>query len=228
MTIPATTGKLCEKLDEMQIGDYIVWKRDGNIHSFGGSITGFIEIPLTGLSSLALPTKHFHYAIKVATGLLISDRVTEHTVSWDTLNSQKRIQGLPTTISGVSGVIRSLTGGVAYTDENGNMSMTNLSKGCFPINNEYDKYIINSSVSMIQEGKTLDDIWHYLNIYTWNQNTPINGRYISSDATTSGIVNNTHRVVRGFQDIWSGFSFAISSFSAASYAFRPVFEWREI
>jgi hypothetical protein len=82
---------------------------------------------------------------------------------------------------------------------------------------------------MVQTGKILDDVWHYSNIYTWNQDTPINGRYISSVATTSGIVNNTHRVIRGFQNMWSGFSFSISSNSLGDMGgFRPVFEWREV
>lgn len=228
MTVPATTGKLCNTLDEMDIGDYIVWKRDGNVHSFGGDIAGFTEIPVTGVASSSLPTKHFHYAIKVDTGLLISDRVTEHAISWDTLNSQKRIQGLPITISGVSGIIRSLTGGVAYADENGNMSMNALgSKGCFPINNEWDKYINNFPLSMIQTGKTLDDIWQYLSVSSFTQDTTTTGSFIGTNNSTT-TTNSTHRSSRGLPNIYLDFSIYGSSTTNKTLGFRPVFEWREV
>lgn len=226
--IPATKGSLCDKLDEMAVGDYIVWKRDGAIHSFGGNIDGFIELPTTGVEFAYLPSKHFHYAIKVDTGLLISDRVTEHSISWDTLNSQKKIQGLPVTINGVSGVIRSLTGGVAYADENGNRSMTNLNKGCFPTNNEWDKYFINFPKSKIQSGKSLDDVWHHMDIYTLTQDTASNGIYVSSGGTNSATVNSTFRTMRGKSGIWGDLGIRQSSNSGTDAGFRPVFEWREI
>lgn len=225
---PPTTGKLCNTLDKMDIGDYIVWKRDGNTHSFGGNIDGYIEIPVTGVASSSLPTRHFHYAIKVDTGLLISDRVTEHSISWDTLNLQKRIQGLPTTISGVSGVIRSLTGGVAYASEYGNRSMTNLNKGCFPTNNEWDKYIINFPKSKIQSGKLLDDVWHYVDIYTLTQETASNGIYVSSSGTSSATVNSTFRTMRGKSGIWGDLGIRQSGNSGTDGGLRLVFEWREV
>lgn len=228
---PPTTGKLCNTLDEMVIGDYIIWKRDGNTHSFGGDISGFTELPVTGVASSSLPTKYFHYAIKVDTGLLISDRVTEHTISWDTLNSQKRIQGLPVIISSVSGVIRSLTGGVAYADENGNMSFNATgSKGCFPINNEYDKYINNFPLSMTQTGKTLDDVWHYLFAKTWTQDTPLAGDIIHVNGTTSTIPTSPVRTARGLNlpDTLKDFTYPSTTLAQTATGFRPVFEWREV
>lgn len=234
MSIPATTGKLCNTLDEMNIGDYIVWKRDGNTHSFGGSIDDYIEIPTTGVEPSSLPTKHFHYAIKVDTGLLISDRVTEHTISWDTLNSQKRIQGLPVTISGFSGVIRSLTGGVAYADENGNMSLTYKGEyGAFPINNEWDKYVSNFPSSLIKEGQTLDDIFHGEQLEnnpllsaTWCQDTSVNGLMSKSNSNMGA---NTNRIARSWGTHPSSPVVAVSSnTSTRAYGFRPVFEWKEV
>lgn len=232
LAIPCTTGKLCNTLDEMDIGDYIVWKRDGNVHSFGGNIDGYTEIPVTGVASSSLPTKHFHYAIKVDTGLLISDRVTEHTISWDTLNSQKRIQGLPTTISGVSGIVRSLTGGVAYADENGNMSMNALgSEGCFPINNEWDKYVNNFPLSMVQTGKTLEDIWHHVGMLTWTQDTPSRRDFRFTDGQQLSY-DSSFRATRGIwqsaYDKYKDILFSVSSKSSTNHYFRPVFEWREV
>lgn len=226
---PPSTGKLCNTLDEMDIGDYIVWKRDGNTHYFGGNIDGYTEVPVTGFASSLLPTKHFHYAIKVDIGLLISDRVTEHTISWDTLNSQKRIQGLPVTISGVSGVIRSLTGGVAYADENGNKSLNATGgKGCFPIKNEWDKYINNFSLNMIQIGNTLDNVWNHSSIYTWTQDTISNGVYISSSGTSSSTVNSRFRTMRGKLGAWRDLGISQANNSETVAGLRPCFEYKEV
>jgi hypothetical protein len=234
---PPTTGKLCNTLDEMDIGDYIVWKRDGNTHSFGGSVDGYIEIRVTGVASSTLPTKHFHYAIKADTGLLISDRVTEHTISWDTLNSQKRIQGLPVTISGVSGLIRSLTGGVAYADENGNMSLNATgSKGCFPTNNEWDRYINKFPTDLIQQNKTLDDVWNCNNIYSWTQDTVVNGTLTSTSGLTTPNRNSSFRVIRGGINVWGRIwgdlgttpSNSTSTGNGNDIGYRPVFSYKEV
>lgn len=230
-----TTGKLCNTLDEMDIGDYIVWKRDGAVHSFGGSIDSYIALPVTGIASSSLPTKHFHYAIKVDTGLLISDRVTEHTISWDTLNSQKRIQGLPVIISGVSGVIRSLTGGVAWADQNGNKSLNFLGDyDLFPNNNEWDKYIMNFPMNNIQQNKTLNDVWHgdrqVGQPYTICQDTPINGLRNREGSTTIGV--NTNRVARAWSTTGGAFAYVMASpvttLVNPVYGFRPVFEYKEV
>jgi hypothetical protein len=228
-TKPPTTGKLCNTLDEMEIGDYIVWKyNSANGYQFGGSIDGYTEIPTTGVPFASMPTTYFMFFIKVDKGLLVSDRVFYHSRSWDSLNSARAVQGFPVTISGVSGVIRSLTGGVAYADENGNRSMTNLNKGSFPTNNEWDKYIINYPKSKIQSGKSLDDVWNYLDMYTLTQDTVSNGVYISSSGTSSATVNSTFRTMRGKSGVWGDLGIRQSSNTGTDAGLRPVFEWREV
>lgn len=228
---PPTTGKLCNSLDEMNIGDYIVWKRDSATHSFGGSIDDYIEIPTAGVASSSLPAKHFHYAIKVDTGLLISDRVTEHTISWDTLNLQKRIQGFPVTISGTTGVIRSLTGGVAYADENGNMSLTNKGYGGFPINNEWDKYVVKFPFALVQEGTTLDDIFHWSSCSTITQDTLAQGFVNSDGVAQTGTNASTRRFLRGSASFNDGIFFMSTGLTTATWTsagFRPCFEYKEV
>ncbi|OME43863.1 hypothetical protein BSK59_33455, partial [Paenibacillus odorifer] len=68
--------------------------------------------------------------------------------------------------------IRSLTGGVAFADANGNGATTDLGYGMLPTNNEWDKYISNFPPSKIQLGKTLDDVFHWNGAVTWSQDTP--------------------------------------------------------
>lgn len=227
MTTPATTGKLCNTLDEMDIGDYIEVDYQRNLDLYADHITETIEMPLSGTGS-GETRRFFFYMIKVDKGLLVADRVTTNSATWDAFNGLKWIQGTPLKLYGVDGILRSLTGGVAYADENGNRSMTNLNKGCFPTNNEWDKYIINFPISKIQSGKSLEDIWHYFDIYTWTQDTASNGIYISSSGTSSATVNSTFRTMRGKSGIWGDFGIRQSSNSGSDAGLRPVFEWREV
>lgn len=116
------------------------------------------------------------------------------------------------------GTIRSLTGGVAYADANGNSSTIDISKGAFPTNNEWDRYIANFNSKLIQSGKTIDDVFHW-KISTWTQDTP-----------SSLIQSNITRVARGHTTaiIPTYFATNTSSASNTGYGFRPVFEYQEV
>jgi hypothetical protein len=114
-----------------------------------------------------------------------------------------------------AGIIRSLTGGVAYADANGNKSTTDQSKGAWPTNNEWDRCIVNFPQDKIQAGKTLDDVFHWSGCGTWTQDTPI-----------TAITTN---VRRGFADKANklGRLFGDSTMSATTPGFRPCFEYKE-
>jgi hypothetical protein len=364
MAVPATTGVLRTKVSDMEIGDYIVASASlevsgtplNRIYDLGTSgivnITNAYQESYTGFA--APQSKNpIYYFIKCAKGLLIADRVVQHSLTWDATNTGKLIQGLPwdngniiptmtsnTAPSGVAsasdgqsaayrlfdkvtnaigriastsgwwsylfpsptvirgyafrgsiasstnnpknwtfegsndgvtwqvldtrtnmtysadyerkmfvlqnkasftyyrmnisqvnggtsidmaelemmdtaGIIRSLTGGVAYADANGNSSNSNLSLGAFPTNNEWEKYIVNFPIDKIQSGKTLDDVFHWSGIYTWCQDTPAlaispsTSRRARGNSSSSWTANNT------------------SSASNVAYGFRPVFEYKE-
>jgi hypothetical protein len=124
--------------------------------------------------------------------------------------------------------IRSLSGGCAYADANGNMSLTDKSLGAWPPNNEWDKYIVNSDL----KGKIIkgnDDIWHWKSIGVLCKDTPTNGMKALVDA---GITyNNTHRIFRGYNDN-KGFGVqrtdgVSSSQVFAAGGFRPVLNYVE-
>ncbi|KIL71962.1 hypothetical protein [Pseudobacillus badius] len=379
MPVPATTGQLQTNVKDMEVGDYIKAKyavpQSAGTFSryFTGSpinitnATGSDELPITGMSSISDiggKASAYFYLIKVAKGLLVSDRVCQHSISWGTLNSNKYVQGTPhnqesviplmtsnTSPSGVAsassasigfeeyraferntfdtsmwftnitptsstpqwlaydftinksirgyslrarsnemtnqspkdwtfegwdgtkwivlqtifnqtgwtknekriyilpnpknyskyrinitsnnggigvcinefemfetaGIIRSLTGGVAYADANGNKATTDQGYGGWPTNNEWDRYIVNFPKDKIQTGKTLDDVFHCLSAGTWCQDTPVS--------------NSTSRVFRGGWDVSSqknnSFSSTSSSQSSGSWGFRPVFAYKE-
>ncbi|RHW32007.1 hypothetical protein [Oceanobacillus profundus] len=117
-----------------------------------------------------------------------------------------------------AGTIRSLTGGVAYADENGNKSTMDQSFGAWPTNNEWDRYIVNFPEEKIQVGKTLDDVFHSSNIRAWTQDTPdVN---LSSGSPSS-------RVTRGGGSGVENVVFYTSSGATTTNGFRPCFEYKE-
>lgn len=232
MGVPLTTGQLRTKIEDMEIGDYISCGYIGNTGTFNTSVSSnhwlinrtASEIPLTSSST---PNGIFYF-IKVGKGLLVGDRVVQHSLSWDVINSGKGIQGFPKTLDNISGTIRSLTGGVAFADTDGKLSMTDKLLGGFPLNNEWDRYIINFPTNKIQSGKTLDDVFHIdrnsnPNIpYTWVQETPRLG-FVGINNVTS---TNLYRIVRvKFSN--SFVSHLASSTSGDYVGFRPVFEYKE-
>ncbi|MCU6710083.1 hypothetical protein M6D81_15405 [Paenibacillus sp. J5C_2022] len=218
MGVPATTGKLATSLSGMKVGDYVVCHyqaSSGIVGTFSnlGSAVG-TEIPV---SSTNAPNGIFYY-IKVDKGLLIADRVIQHSISWDTLNSGKYIQGKSQTFGSLIGKIRLLTGGVAYADENGNISVTDLGFGAWPTNNEWDKYIVRFPSNLMQSGSTLDDIFHSSSvIQTWTQDTP-----------SVSIFPSSNRVRRGYRDDNSYNGNGASNTNVTSSGFRPAFEYKEV
>jgi len=366
MPVPATKGQLRTRIEDMQIGDYIVCNYQassgaaGKFSNLGG--TAGTEIPVEGS---ATPNGTFYF-VKVDRGLLVADRVVQHSISWNTLNAGKLIQGLPfyldnvplmtsnttpsgeafsnrnssyaewqafdknittffqsgftpsisspaylgyefptaTTINAYSItpyggrdnpldfkfygsndrvnwtlldtrtnvswtaskqlfvlnqpvvyksyklectrtgggwfslvelelayvfdfeiIVRSLTGGVAYADANGNSSTTDQGFGGWPTNNEWDKYIVNFPADKIQAGKTLDDVFHWdIDTGTWTQDTPI-----------TAIATSSLRVMRGKYKLngtyYGGLkylTYSSSNQSGTTWGFRPVFEYKEV
>jgi hypothetical protein len=215
MGVPATTGQLRTSIQDMQIGDYIVCNYTassgavGTFSNFGG--TAGTEIPVSGSGT---PNGTFYF-VKVAKGLLVADRVVQYSISWDTLNAGKFIEGKTMTLGTTSGILRSLTGGVAYADASGNKSTTDLGYGAFPVNNEFDKYILNFPQELIQSGRILDDVFHHISVKSWTQDTPI---------ITIGASSN--RVSRGGSGT-ATFSQVSSSTSNTTIGFRPCFEFIE-
>jgi hypothetical protein len=115
------------------------------------------------------------------------------------------------------GIIRSLTGGVAFADANGNRSTTDAYLGGWPQNNEWDKYIVNSNLNgKITAGD--DNVWHYSPLYSWTQDT-------------DSITGSTYRVTRGRTNanntrgqMWSS---SQSSATSTLTGFRPVLQYQE-
>jgi hypothetical protein len=223
MGVPATTGQLRTSVNDMQIGDYIPFYEKGQGQGFSFTLNGQTELPLSGVA-VGNHYNQYLYMIKVDRGLLIADRILYHSVTWDNLNSWKFINGSSQTINGVSGKVRSLSGGVAYADGNGNSFLTDQGYGAWPTNNEWDKYVVNFPSNKIQPGKTLDDVFHWSGLLTLCQETPVNGFQRRDGYTTTQY--NIMRFCRGYQELVSPW-YANSTTVHPTVGFRPVFEYKE-
>lgn len=125
----------------------------------------------------------------------------------------------------VKAKLRSLGGGVAHRDANGNKSLTATDLGAWPTNNEWDKYIVDFPPHLIQAGKTLDDVFHWYNAYTWCQEAPIVGM-LNRDGTTSS--TNLFRMTRGRENsMVQAVMGKANTTSDAMTGFRPVLEYKE-
>lgn len=131
--------------------------------------------------------------------------------------------------------LRSLTGGVAFANLNGNMSVASQNNGAWPQNNEWDKYIVNSSLNN-KISPNSPDVWHHNEpIVNWCQDTPILGMIHPSGGAPSPS-SNIGRVHRGINNSPSGyaidFAWATSSWSTPwnglSQGFRPIMEYKEV
>lgn len=225
MPAPNTGGVLRSRIQDMKVGDYIVWKSNGTAYIMDGSIEGYTERPITGATDTAMPyAGTYWYGIKVDRGLIIADRVIHHTISWNQLNTWELIEGKPMTLlGGFMGIYRSLGGGNAFADASGARTTTNQGAGAWPINNEWDTYIANKDYGT---GSGRDDVWNYWGVTTWCNETPSLGL---ADAI------NTSRVTRG---AWKDGTYTYgnvktmklyaSNHSSLFVGFRPVFEYKEV
>lgn len=143
LTLPATIGSRKTNLVDMEIGDYIYCVLVANsttatntnsFNNFGNSETPYAADLLSGAATGMLP----FFFVKVAKGLLVSDRAIQNTVTWDALNTGKFIQGSPwdagniiptmtsnTAPSGVVSASNEATGYGAYLAFNKNYGSAN-------------------------------------------------------------------------------------------------------
>lgn len=226
MAEPTTTGMLRANINEMQIGDFVKISAITPFTQWAVN-QGTTELPYGGVGSVV--NGHFSYFVKVDKGLLISDRIW-WVATWGELLSYRVIDGIDVDFGdGINplGLMRSMTGGVAHIDQDGNKSLTHTGLGGWP-SNEYDKYIVNFSTELIKEGNTLDGVFHWEEgVSTWCKETPALG-VLGADGSST---NNTYRTRRGKQ---TGITeptvnrMGFSNVNTTGVGFRPVFEYKEV
>lgn len=127
------------------------------------------------------------------------------------------------------GLIRMPTGGCAYANASGAKVLTNANLGGWPVNNEWDKYVVKSTLGgKITAGD--DNVWHWKpGCATWCQDVILPGMNPSNPTT---ITDSSYRTLRGMM-IYEGVSYGstIKDVSTAGdgqglyhLGFRPVLQ----
>lgn len=118
-------------------------------------------------------------------------------------------------------LISSLTGGCAYADSYGLRTLTNQNKGAFPITNEWDKYIVNSTL----EGKITagdNNVWHN-NVWSWTRSVPVDGLVTPTTASCT----NVNRILRGGSISNKYIDAATVTLANSFGGFRPIIKYIE-
>ncbi|MNV78143.1 hypothetical protein D3C71_1716160 [compost metagenome] len=103
--------------------------------------------------------------------------------------------------------------------------------GLWPVNNEWERYVLNFPENKIQDGKTIEDVFHCsrseqtgVGTYSWTQDTPSVALAIATNKIVragnyfdaAGVLTNTP------------VSYIVSSLTRTYVGFRPVFEYKEV
>lgn len=129
-----------------------------------------------------------------------------------------------------AGIVRSISSGAAFADAVGNASKSdpgNAEYGGWPVNNEWDKYIVKFPASSIQEGKTLDDVFHWSLFGTWGTDFTILGLLAGNTSGTTA-----SRVIRGVYSVnqvnEKGLGWGTSNATYGTVGYRPVYDYKEV
>lgn len=230
MAIPATTGTFRTTLASMKIGDYIACQY---VASISGAIGTFSNLGVAlataqaneiSLSGTATPNGYF-YLLKVDNNLLIADRNVQISISLATLNTNNYLEGKVINLSSSSVLIRSISGGAQFVDTSNARTTVDNNYGCYPINNEWDKYIVNSTLNNTIT-KADDNVWHKSTIYSWTRDSSINGTFTSSSSTITA--SSGYFTVRAYltaNTTFKDFYSYIYSTTSAIVGFRPIIEY---
>lgn len=234
MVVPATTGQMRTRIEEMEIGDYIptqFWfssTATGNPTITNSNGAGY-EWPINDSVKYSDVGSNYgrggmFYFVKVAKGLLIGDRILFRGLSWLDMNRRRLMEGKEATIFGITGIMRSITGGVAFATASGERSLTDTQNGGWPKNNEWDRYVVNFPRDLIQEGQTYHQVFNDTYLGTMCQDTPAtNGAFMNGNASPS------NRIVRGKSgNIDNPIRILSATNVPSDMGFRAVFEYEEV
>jgi hypothetical protein len=129
--------------------------------------------------------------------VLIADRNVQHSISWDTLNTNGIASGggvlIPSGYAAFNLTVRLLTGGISSADDD----------------DEWDKYIVNSTLDGTVTAGGDNGVWNWQSIYSWS-------------STTLG--SSTDRVIRGADPVYVTSAVGYPSYGVlTNIGFRPVF-----
>lgn len=130
--------------------------------------------------------------------ILIPDRNLQHTISWDALNNAGVASRPGLVVTGLApnlkAAVRLLTGGTIASDKQ----------------NEWDKYIVNSTLNGTIASAGNNWLWNWSGIYSYTSTTP-----------SSSLAGTSYRVVRGNTAVGT-IATDVTTTSATTNGFRPA------
>ncbi|MED3841871.1 6-hydroxymethylpterin diphosphokinase MptE-like protein [Geobacillus stearothermophilus] len=151
---------------------------------------------------------------------LIADRVVQHSISWDTLNQVGLVFGTKMNFQLTRGIVRSLSGGYVYADYQGNMNYIDRGFGGYPLDNEWDKYVVGSDLNgKIEKGN--NNVWHWSYNLTLCQETCAKG--IVRKSTGQKVIDNNTRASRGYISL-TNYAVSEKDVFDSHRGFRPLLE----
>lgn len=248
MGVPATTGRLCKTLAEMEIGDYIrcTYTADtantaGEFSDLGGfadtytaveTVTDeegnqtqvevektYEELPVTPGNT----ANGFFYFLKAGKGLLIADRGLVNSICWEVLNARGYVLGTPF----ANGYLRMLSHAefmnyIANSNLNGNITIRD--------NNVWNRATVSDIPVYFRSGYYLWGIYPELAQDKRRSENFIEGR---SDGTAYDSEHHSYSYyMEWFLNKWYGSSSAFDTryhnqvaSIYAYFTFRPAFEY---
>jgi hypothetical protein len=126
MGAPASNGKLCTNLSDMNIGDYIKCEYVASTAGTAGTFQNLGNVTLSELPTACATTANgYFYFIKAKKGLLIADRRLQNGICGQAINKIGYLTGIMKTLSNTNVLIRTLSRNefikyISNNDLNGN------------------------------------------------------------------------------------------------------------
>lgn len=173
-------------VEELKIGKRIrchyqaTFNTSGKFSNLGGETKEFIPT-----ESSDYPDGDFYYICCDSNEnngcMLIADRVIQTNISWERLNEAAYTKGKPENAIHERAIIRILTSGYLYKDIKGNPTSEITPYGSWPIENEFDKYIVESDLNgNIIPGSKFTWNW---GVFSWTNTSPLNDENKEMDET---------------------------------------------
>jgi len=216
MGAPESNGRLCTKLSDMLIGDYIQCEYVAPTANVAGDFQNLeVKSTLNELPTTPTSTANgYFYFIKTDKGLLVADRLVQSAISAQSLNSKGYLTGIKTNL----GLIRSLSRDeflkyISNSDLNGNITkadakvwhgtnvaVTSSVGEIAYVEINQDRIGSTMCTSLNMNGTTLNGSYHcYIHMVSSQLNLygiPIYGNFIETTDHPSGSARNAYTCYR--------------------------------
>ncbi len=215
-------------VDELEIGKKIrchyraSYNQVGEFSGFGEKTADFIS-----QRSSDTPDGDFYFIMvgydEQGNKKLIADRNVQHSISWDMLNNAGVVNGKKLNFDKHKLQISLPDGGNAYADREGKPSFVPTPYGCYPTNNDFDRYIFANQDNSLAISKLYN--WYTEYAFSLCKNFPLYGEYPRANGKVINIDEFTNYCVARGMDNYDNvktFIFPDKNQNFTYVGFRPA------